>query len=439
MQIDTPLKRARHHLVFLAALIVGAFLIYFLNGLDMKKQGVGMIRLEDPIAPQKLVTPQKLTPKEREYAITAWSYFEHNYQPKTGLVNSVENYPSTTLWDTGNYMMALIAAHSLELIDQATYLQRMQKVLETLAKLELYKGLLPNKVYHTQTLAMTNYENKVSKKGIGWSAIDIGRILIPLAYLQFYEPQFNDEIHHILKRWNLKEMTKEGVLFGAVVSKGKERLLQEGRLGYEQYTSKMFAFFGVDVTNALRYDKYLEFIDIEGVAVPYDSRDKQHSDANNYVVMEPYMLDGLEFGWDYFSKEFTYRLYKAQEQRYTNSGILTATTEDHLDQAPYFIYNTIFVNKQKWVAIDEKGKVHNNMKLLSSKASFAMHALYNTDYTTKLLEKIEPLATKRGWYTGIYEKGDKPNKSLTCNTNAIILESLMYRQKGPLLQMIQNH
>ena len=433
------LRRARHHIVFLLALIFGSILIYFLNGLDMRKQGLGMITFKHPIAPELNVTTRKLTNAELGVAKTAWIYFENNYNEATGLVNSVDNYPSTTLWDTGNYMMGLISAEYLHIIDKETYNTRMQKLLETLAKIDLYGGLLPNKVYNAQTLAMTNYKNRVSKKGIGWSAIDIGRILIPLAYMQFYQQEFSEEIHAILARWNLKKMTKEGVLFGAVVKKGKEALLQEGRLGYEQYTSKMFASFGVDVTNALRYDAYLEFISLQGIDIPYDKRNKKLSGANNYVLMEPYMLDGLEFGWDYFSKEFSYRLYKVQENRYKDTGILTAITEDHIDKPPYFLYNTIFVNKKAWVAIDETGKMYNNLKLLSTKASFAMDALYHSSYTKKLVDKISPLANERGWYTGIYEKDGSINKSITCNTNAIILESLMFKEKGPLLQMIKDN
>jgi hypothetical protein len=432
------LKRARHHLVFLVALVFGSILIYFLNNLDMRKQGLGVITIKNAIAPEMNVTKQVLSDEDIRGAKTAWQYFVNNYQEQTGLVNSVDNYPSSTLWDTGNYLMALISAQHLHLIDNAEYDKRMRKALTTLGQVELYKGLLPNKVYNAQTLQMTNYENNVTKTGIGWSAIDIGRILIPLSYIQFNQPQYSQELHQILSRWNIKEMTKEGALFGAVVEEGEEKLLQEGRLGYEQYTSKMFATFGVDITNALRYDKYLEFINMYDIEIPYDKRDKEHSNANNYVVMEPYMLDGLEFGWDYFSKEFSYRLYKAQEERYKDTGILTAVTEDHLDKAPYFIYNTIYVNKQEWVAIDEKGNVHNDMKQLSTKASFAMDALYHTDYTKQLVAKLEPLKSERGWYTGIYEKDGSINKSVTCNTNAIVLESLLYKQEGPLLKMIEN-
>jgi hypothetical protein len=432
------LERARHHIVFLAALVFGSFLIYFLNDLDLRKKGLGVITLENTIAPDINFTASSLTAQEREYAETAWQYFVNNYHEETGMVNSVDNYPSTTLWDTGNYLMALIAARKLGIIDETTYDRRLTKLLHTLQTIKLYRGLLPNKVYNAQTLEMTDYQNNVAPEGIGWSAIDIGRLLIPLSYIHFHQPQYTQAIEAILSRWNASEMTKEGSLFGAIVENGKERLLQEGRLGYEQYTSKMFATFGVDITNALRYDKYLEFVDIYDIAIPYDKRDKAHSDANNYVLMEPYMLDGLEFGWDYFSKEFSYRLYAAQKARYDETGVLTAVTEDHLDRPPYFIYNCIYVNKKKWVAIDENGKIHNDMKLLSTKAAFAMDALYHTDYTALLMKKVASLRSERGWYAGLYEATGEPNKAVTCNTNAIVLESLLYKTNGPILKMVKD-
>lgn len=38
-----------------------------------------------------------LTPREQAMAVKAWQYFVTNYQPATGLVNAVNNYPSTHL------------------------------------------------------------------------------------------------------------------------------------------------------------------------------------------------------------------------------------------------------------------------------------------------------------------------------------------------------
>ena len=158
------LIRARHHLVFLAALIVGSVLIYFLNDIDLRKQGYGMINLKEtaPASAGKLKT-RELNAKEKEWAKVAWRYFENNYNENTGMVNSVDKYPSTTLWDSGNYLSALIAAHDLGIITKEEFDRRLDAILSTLATLPLYKGKLPNKAYNTQTLQMTDYANKATR------------------------------------------------------------------------------------------------------------------------------------------------------------------------------------------------------------------------------------------------------------------------------------
>ena len=51
------------------------------------------------LAPVTLRTP--LTETELAYARTAWRYFAVNEDPATGLMKSVNNYNSMTLWDEG--------------------------------------------------------------------------------------------------------------------------------------------------------------------------------------------------------------------------------------------------------------------------------------------------------------------------------------------------
>jgi len=428
------IKRARTHIVFLFALMSGSVLIYFLNGIDMETKGYSKRDAMELTAPSFDMSTQKLSEKELKWAKTAWKYFEHNYQDKTGLVNSTNNFPSTTLWDTGNYLYALISAYRLEIIDFALFEYRINKLLTSLEKIKLYEGILPNKVYNTSTLKMTNYANVITPKGIGWSAIDIGRLLSPLFFIKKHYGQYSQRIHKLLLKWNFNKLTNKGQLQGCITENKQKLCLQEGRLGYEQYTANVFSLFAVGLYSSMKYTSYLGFKSIYDIHIPYDIRDKDNFGANNYVLMEPYILDGLEFGWDYHSKEFSYRLYQAQEERYKQTGILTAVTEDHIDQKPYFIYNSIFVNKKEWSAINEKGEEFNALKTLSTKASFGLHALYNTAYTQKLMDKIAPLQSEEGWYAGLYEKDWRINKAITCNTNAIILESLLYQTEGILLK-----
>ena len=89
-----------------------------------------------------------------------------------------------------------------------------------------------------------------------------------------------------------------------------------------------------------------------------------------------------------------------------------------------------------WYAITDDGKDASRFKTLSSKAAFGWDALYRTDYTARLIEKVADLFDpERGFYSGIYDRTQAPNKAITANGNAIILESLYYRRFGPMLQI----
>jgi len=432
--LSENIKRARTHIVFLFALIAGSVLIYFLNAIDMEKKGYTKRASMELTAPNLEYSKEELSTEEIKWAKIAWKYFEYNYQDNTGLVNSSDKFPSTTLWDTGDYLYALISAQRLGIIDMNLFDYRLNKLLTSLENLKLYNNALPNKVYNTSSLEMTDYNNNVVTKGIGWSAIDIGRILSPLFFIKKNYSKYSEKIHNIVNKWKFQKLQKKGQLYSCMKKNNKNSCQQEGRLGYEQYSANVFSLFAVGLYSSMKYTSYLGFTTIYDIAIPYDIRDKENFGANNYVLMEPYILDGLEFGWDYYSKEFSYRLYKVQEERYKRTKILTAITEDHIDQKPYFIYNSIFVNKKEWSAIAETGEEFNALKTLSTKASFGLYVLYHTAYTKKLMDKIKTLQTDKGWYAGFYEKDWRINKAITCNTNAIILEALLYKVEGPLLK-----
>jgi hypothetical protein len=145
-------------------------------------------------------------------------------------------------------------------------------------------------------------------------------------------------------------------------------------------------------------------------------------------------MDGLEFGFDAQSKELAWRVFSAQEERFKATGILTAVSEDHIDVSPYFVYNTVYVAGKTWATITDNGVDASDYRSLSTKTVFGWYALYNTPYTAKMLQAIETLNDPaKGWYAGLYEKNKQPNKAITANTNAVILESLAYIKKGKLL------
>lgn len=385
----------------------------------------------------KLAEPEKLSEQEKEFAKTAWKYFENNYNKETGLVNSVNTYKASTMWDTASYLLALISAHELGLVSNDQFNKMMSKALNSLSKMKLFDDQIPNKSYSTTTLDMVNYVNKKTDRGIGWSALDVGRLILPLYINIMNYPEHANKSREVIKRFKTEQMIRNGILYGAFAdANNNTKYIQEGRLGYEEYVAKIFNMVGFNAKKAALYDDNLSFIDTYNVQLPIDSRDPKKYKAHNYVVSEPYMLDGLETGYDPTSKEFAYRVYKAQEERFKNTGILTAVSEDNIDKKPYFVYNTVFSDGVLWNCITDKGEDASEFKSLSTKAVFGWHSIYRNEYTSKLMDKIKTNFDKnKGWYSGIYEKDNKVNKSITCNTNAIILESLYYKQFGKLINL----
>ncbi|WP_151638684.1 DUF3131 domain-containing protein [Noviherbaspirillum aerium] len=441
------LLRARSNIVFILALAVGFALVMWIEkhsvpsqaanasepGAQASAGGQAQIRYSGDVPP--LAEPRALSEQEREWARIAWKYFDNNTDPKTGMVNSVDKYQAATMWDTGSTLLALVSAHRLELLNEKEFDARMENILESLAGMPLYDGLLPNKSYSTATLEMVDYAGKPAAQGIGWSAIDIGRMLVPLSIVAWNYPRHTEAARRVVSRWQLARMTRDGMLVGMHQNDGgKLELLQEGRLGYEQYAAKAAALLGTDATEALDYKAQLGFADVYGIAVPHDRRDAQATGGHNYVLSEPYLLDGLEFGGDRISREFAWRVYRAQEERFRQTGKLTAVTEDHVDQAPYFVYNTVFSNGKAWNTLTEKGEDASRLRSLSVKAAFGWHALYRNDYTGKLTQEVGTLFDpQRGWYAGKYEEDGAANKAITANTNAVVLESLAYIAGGRLL------
>lgn len=374
-----------------------------------------------------------LTPEEQTYARAAWQYFVNNYQENTGFTNSTGGYPSGTLWDIGNYLMALNAARWINLIDQSEFDSRLNKFLTSLGNLKLFENTLPNKVYNAATGQMTDYGNKPQERGIGWSALDVGRILAAFHVIRTCHPQYNDWLKGIIAKWQLARSLKDDQLYGAVVlPDGKTLLVQEGRLGYEEYAARGYELWGFKATKALALEPF-KFVEVNGVKIPVDTRDYQSTNANNYVVSESYILDGIEFGLEGYLKEYAANVLEAQKRRFESTGQLTAVSEDNIDQPPYFIYNTVYSNGVAWAAITENNEPYPQFRNISTKAAFGWRYLYpDNAYAQKVFDAVKDLRDPNGggFYAGLYEETKKPNKSLTGNTNGLIMEILYYKARG---------
>ncbi|MDB9375685.1 DUF3131 domain-containing protein [Nodularia sphaerocarpa] len=373
----------------------------------------------------------KVTPAEKAIARQAWSYFQRNWNDETGLVNSIDGFSAVTIWDQAGAMAALVSAKELNIVSASEFEKKMGTMLQTLATMPLYKKELPNKVYNSKTLLPVNYGQLEKREEIGWSAIDVGRMALWLKIVGTKYPQWRSPTEEVWQHWQVKRLTRKGQIYGTSVVKGKEQYKQEGRLGYENYAAYGLQLWGLKVNKALEYQANTAYANLYGQGIPYDKRDYDTSGANNYVLSEPYILDGIETGFQSLPKVFADRILAAQEARYRATKQLTAVTEDNLDRSPYFLSNSLFVNGQPWVAITDTREQHQNLRFVSTKAAIGWHVLYNTDYTRKLSNFVlSNLQSDQGWYNGYYESLRQPNTSLTANNNSVILSSLLYKQVG---------
>lgn len=374
-----------------------------------------------------------LTEKEQAYAKVAWQYFINNLQPDTGLVNAADSYPSGTLWDMGNYLTALNASLWMGIVEPADFEQQLNTFLIGLASLPLFEDTLPHKVYNTATAEIVDYGNNPSERGLGWSALDIGRMLAALDIIRTCHPQYSNAIETAIEHWDLEASIKDGALYGATVTEDdKTQRVQEGRLGYEEYAARGYEKWGYKVPKALSLEP-MKSVSLEKVKISVDTRDYESTNANNYVVSESYILDGIEFGLSNALKQEAKQLLTAQENRFKRTGKLTAVSEDNIDQPPHFLYNTAYANGTDWAVITDQNEAFPELRTLSTKAAFGWRYLFpEDDYAQKVFDIAKTLQDPdgKGFYAGQYETNGKPNSILTGNTNGLILEILYYKARG---------
>ncbi len=390
---------------------------------------------ETTTLPSLVQRPIPLKEDEMQLARNAWHYFQKNRLPN-GLVSSAASFPATTMWDVGSQFAGMVAAREVGLLSPTEFDKWMGQALGSLARLPLYRGELPNKAYNAATLTPVDYGQLDNRKEIGFSALDLGRLVQWLDIIAARYPQHAAASRAVTARWQIKRLVSNGQLMGTDARNSKETLNQEGRLGYEQYAAYALSKINVSAPKAIDPKAETTEVKVFGVSVPVDKRDTHDSVAHNYVTSEPYVLDGLESGFKALPVEFAGRVLQAQQQRYQVTKQLTAWSEDNLDKAPWFVYNCIFVDGQPWKTIDNSGKDAGAFRGSSVKAAVGWHVLFRTVYTEKLYKGMRWLADpNQGVFAGFYEQTQQPNRALTLNTNGIILEALLYSKVGRPLEV----
>lgn len=436
---------------FLRGLLAGRSHLAVLLGLALAAATAGAVHRLVPevappsslaaIAPDARTLPLRprgpLDARERTLARAAWSYVVRNTDRRTGLAASVAGHPATSLWDVGSQLLATLAAEDLGLASRRETSARLGRALRSLGRLPLCEGGLPNKAYDVRTLAMVRYDGSAAPAGIGWSALDVARVLLPMSLAARRHPELAPLVAAAVSRWNLEGLSDGASLRGA--SRRDDGALErhaEGRLGYEQHAAKALLAWGVPAPTALDYRAHLAFVHVSGQVVPRDDRrPRDHGGAPAALVPEPWLLDLLEHGPDAVNLPVARALLRAQERRESTAGRLTAVSEDALDRPPWFSYSALLNGDDTWTALAPDGRPAPGALTFSAKAAVAWGVLFEGDYPERLLAAAAELVSPSGGiYAGRYDESWAVNRALSLNTNAVVLEALAYRVRGPAVR-----
>ena len=356
-----------------------------------------------------------------EVAETAWRYFDKDYEPATGWFDSVRGYPYTTMWDLSSGLAAVACAERLNVIPPKRGSELLHAALLTLAKVRLYNSELPNREYNTATAALSG-PKETGGNGTGWSALDVGRLLIWLKIVATWHPEYAGLTHEIVQRWKFGRLSRGGEMFGVYYGGTREYQRQEGRLGYEQYSASGYELWGVPMRRARDYVE-TKSAKVLGVDLAADTRNLP------FFTSEPFVLAALELGTiDPTYTDLTKQVYRVQELRWKTEHELTAASEDSLDRAPWFSYFNVYYEGQSWQCRSATGDP-SAICGFSTKAAFGWAALFGDGYSRLLEETAQTLGSAGGYLAGKYPRGER-NTSLNINTKAVILDAKDYRQRG---------
>ena len=376
----------------------------------------------------KQTTPlYPLSRNELLLAKKAQYYFDRNRREATGLWDSVQGYAHSTMWDVASGIAATLALEALGLKTKEQAHRELDQTLATLRAMPLYKDWLPNREYSTKTGLPSGRLSTSATKGSGWSALDIGRLLIWLKILCQQHPELEDEILDLLSYWELGKAIHEGTLYGANFYKGKEYYRQEGRNGYLQYAATGFELFGYPVPLP-DVQNYLVDIDISGTSLQIDQRNVP------FMTSDPYVLASIEFGaekaWNQIDS-----VYALHKNRSKQQSQLFSYAEDAMNKNPWFAYNNLFYYGKAWTSVSPGGKVIENPQILSHKVAFGFSVLFDDEFSQQLYDTVlDNSLQARSIPTGQYENGGI-NTAFNINTNSLILVALWYKQnrKIPLI------
>ncbi|MEO7457479.1 MAG: DUF3131 domain-containing protein [Gemmatimonadaceae bacterium] len=387
--------------------------------------------LEIP-APATSARPSASDDEQTEFmtksARAAWTCVAREVT-SAGFVGATRNYQYLTVWDMGSGLAAAWSARELGFITPVQYEAFVGRTLGSIEKMPLYDNAAFNRMYSATNGGMVDSKAQPSTKGMGWSALDHGRLLLWLKLVGNDNPAFAARAQAIVTRLDMNRLVKDGYMQGEEISAktGLHRAYQEGRVGYEQYAAEGFAQWGAKVGGALDFAANGKPVVVNGQTIITDAR------GGDVMTSEPFVMMGLELGWNSPTwRNLALAVLAAQEARFKSTGIVTMVSEDAIPVPPaYFYYYLLYHEGKPFVVTTVSGATSDSFpRWVSAKAAFGYHALAPSDYTWRALQAVKYGGDSDGWTAGVFEGTKNPTKTYNLNTAAIVLESAAYMKRG---------
>ena len=330
-------------------------------------------------------------------ATVAWKYFQLSpagaVDPNTGLEYGTLDWHYVTDWDIGNYLLAILDAQALGLIQQtgpwgATY--RLNKVLSYLQTRTLRSDNgLPYWAYHS-----TDSSPGTDQSRLVTDVADTGRLLVALYVVETKRPDLAPSVNNILTRPTPTGATLHDVYnTNFIVGKTYNDLYgYYFTLGFAQFPT----FFNVQSsTNAWNNLKSGPKVNVYSQLLPFTNIDSEI--FLNGLLEIPNLVDST-------FADYAYRTLLAQQGRYQATGKLTGWTEGASDVTPFYLYEWIVHTTTQppldapgytlWQLDDTIGgpsqSVINAGKvpIVYTKVAIGMNALFGTPYTQTLVNAV---------------------------------------------------
>ncbi|KMV36390.1 DUF3131 domain-containing protein [Franconibacter sp. IITDAS19] len=424
MKTGEALLSARSYITILLGFLLGfAIVVWVERQMPTRVESSAGMTLSENFPP--LPAPRELTFNEAVWARVAWQYFVNNTQPN-GLANAHDGAPWLNLWSTGSYLFAALAARQLDVITQAEFDERITAALFALGQLPLNAQGLPAAYYHADTLTILGKPDS--------SAIGMGRLLMALETLLWRYPGHAAEVRDLFSQWQTGALITTGATTRDSLPVRHWTLATDeprNSFGYRLYASHTLRLIdsaaGLAVTNP---PEGQQMMDIDGIMVP-DEGLRTPWGRQPSLVSLPYLLTGLERGFDAQSGEIAWRIMQIQQRRHSLRVRKPPISTDYAEPAPDYTRdrpNQPPVNEPLLSDMPPEQRA-----ITSTRSAFAWYALFRNEWSEALRQQVQALQVPgKGWQRGL-NLNNSTNNVIDADTNAVVLESLSFIAHGQLL------